>query len=332
MHSRYLMGRRTKLPLLVAAFALATLLAPSITAAQTFPSKPIRFIVPLTPGGSNDVIARTIAERLQASWPQPVLVENRPGAGGNLGADVVAKSVGDPHVWLLAPNNILVTNPHISKPNFDPFRDFTPVMQLANVVFVLVVNPQVEAKTVRELIALAKAKPNQLNYGSSGNGQPHHLAAEMLKSFAAIEMVHVPFKGAVPAVTELLAGRIQLLIGATNSTLPHIQAGKLRALAVAGSKRFASLPELPTMAEAGVPGFALDVWLSLVLPANVPADVVAKINTDVTRVLDSAELRQRFAAQGIEIVLTNPAELARLAREDYDRWGGVIRAAGIKGD
>jgi tripartite-type tricarboxylate transporter receptor subunit TctC len=320
---------------LCAATVAATLLAATSTAhaqAQAFPAKPIRFIVPLTPGGSNDVIARTIAERLQAAWHQPVVVENRPGAGGNIGADVVAKSAGDPYTWLLAPSNIFGTNPHVSKQPFDALRDFTPVMQLANVAFVLTVPVAVEVKNVSELIALAKSKPNTLNYGSAGNGQPQHLGAEMLKSMAGIEMTHVPYKGAVPAVTDLLSSRIQVWIGATNSTLPHIQAGKLRALAAAGSKRVSSLPDLPTMAEAGVPGYALDIWLSLALPAGVPADIVAKINTDVTRALDTPELRQRFAAQGIDIVLTNPSELSKLIRDDHDRWGKLIRAAGIKGD
>jgi tripartite-type tricarboxylate transporter receptor subunit TctC len=313
----------------------AAMLAAAPAFAQTaasFPSKPVKLIVPLPPGGSNDVIARAIAERLSSMWPQPVVVENRPGAGGNIATDAVAKSPGDAHTWLLAPNNVLVINPHVGKTPYDALRDFTPVMQLANVAFLLVVHPSVEAKSVQELVALAKAKPNALNYGSAGNGQPQHLGAEMLKTMTGIEMVHVPFKGAVPAVTELLAGRIQVWIGATNTIVPHIQTGKLRALASAGSRRFTTLPDVPTMAEAGVTGYAMDVWLGLALPAGVPADVVAKINADVTKALDSPDLRARYAPQGIDLVLTNPNDFNRMIRDDYDRWGKLIRSTGIKGD
>ena len=298
----------------------------------TFPAKPVRFIVPLTQGGSNDIIARTIAERLSGMWPHPVLVENRPGAGSNIGTELVAKSAPDGHTWLLAPNNVFVVNPHLGKTGFDPFKDFTPVMQLAQIAFLLTVNAQVPANNVPELIALAKAKPNSLAYGSAGNGAPHHLGAAMFNSMTGIEMLHVPFKGAIPGVTELLAGRIQVWIGASNTILPHIQAGKLRALGSAGSKRFPVLPDLPTIAEAGVPGYAMDIWLGLALPANAPPEVVNKIHADVSKALGSAELREKFSAQGIDISLSTPSELTRTIRDDYERWGKVIKTAGIKGD
>lgn len=308
------------------------LAACSAAHAQSFPSRPIRFIVPLTQGGSNDVIARTIADRLSGVWPHPILVENRPGAGSNIGADVVAKAAPDGHTWLLAPNNVLVINSHIGKTPFDPLKDFTPVMQLAQIAFLLTVSPTISVNNVAELVALAKSKPGVLAYGTAGNGSPHHLGTAMLSSMAGIEMIHVPFKGAIPGITELLAGRIQVWIGASNSILPHVPSGKLRVLAAAGSKRFATLPDVPTIAEAGISGYAMDIWLGLAVSAGTPSEIVNKIHADVSTALGDRELRERFAKQGIEISLTTPAEIARTVREDYERWGKVIKAAGIKAD
>jgi tripartite-type tricarboxylate transporter receptor subunit TctC len=301
--------------------------------AQTtpYPSKPVKFIVPITPGGSNDVLARTIAQKLSDQWKQAVVVENRPGGGMNLGSDLVAKSAPDGYTWLLGANNIFVTNPHVGKMPFDVFKDLVPVTTVAVVPFVLAVNANFPAKNVAELVEYAKKNPNALNYGSSGNGSPQQLAAEMLSHVAGIKMQHVPYKGAVPAITDLLGGRIQVFIGAVNSLLPHVKDGKLRLLAGAGGKRFAAFPELPAIAET-VPGVALDVWLGVFMPTGVPKDILTKVNADIAQVLQSPEVRTNLAAQGIEPTTSTPEALAQIIRDDHARWGKVIREANIKAD
>lgn len=311
----------------------AALLLPALSSAQTgpYPNRPVKFIVPITPGGSNDVLARIIAQKLTELWGQPVVVENRPGAGMNLGADAVAKSAPDGYTWLLGANNIFVTNPHMGRMPFDVFKDLAPVTQVATVPFVLVVNPSLPAKNMAELVDYAKRNPGKLNYGSSGNGSPQHLAAEMLNFGAGIQTQHVPYKGAIPAITDLLGGRIQFFIGAVNSLLPHIKDGKLHALAGAGGQRFAAFPDLPAMAET-VPGVALDVWLGVFMPAGVPKDIVSKVNGDIARVLQLPEVKANLSAQGIEGVTGTPEALATTIREDHARWGKVIREANIKAD
>jgi tripartite-type tricarboxylate transporter receptor subunit TctC len=287
--------------------------------------------VPITPGGSNDVLARTIAQKLSDQWKQAVVVENRPGGGMNLGSDMVAKSAPDGYTWLLGANNIFVTNPHVGKMPFDVFKDLAPVTTVAIVPFVLAVNANFPAKNVAELVEYAKKNPNALNYGSSGNGSPQQLAAEMLSHVAGIKMQHVPYKGAVPAITDLLGGRIQVFIGAVNSLLPHVKDGKLRLLAGAGGKRFAAFPELPAIAET-VPGVALDVWLGVFMPTGVPKDILTKVNADIAQVLQSPEVRTSLAAQGIEPITSTPEALAQTIRDDHARWGKVIREANIKAD
>jgi tripartite-type tricarboxylate transporter receptor subunit TctC len=299
--------------------------------ASTYPARPIKFVVPITPGGSNDVVARTIAQKLTELWGQPVTVDNKPGAGMNLGADLVAKSAPDGYTWLLGANNIFVTNPHVGKTPFDVFKDFTPISQVALVPFVLVVHPSVPARNVAELVEFAKRNPDKLNYGSSGNGSPQQLATEMLNYAAGIKIQHVPYKGAVPAITDLLAGRIQVFIGAVNSLLPHIRDGKLRMLAGAGGKRFTAFPDLPAIAET-VPGVALDVWLGVFMPAGVPRDIVAKANADIARVLQMPDIKNNLASQGIEAITSTPDALSTIIRDDYARWGKVIREADIKAD
>ena len=250
------------------------LMTAELATAQDFPKRPVRFVVPLPPGGSPDLMARTIAGGLSGLWQQQIVVDNRPGAHHNLAAEIVAKSAPDGHTWLLTTDNILVVNPHIEKVPFDPFRDFTPVTQIAQLQFLLVVHPSVPAKSVQELVALAKSRPGALNYGSSGNGSPQHLGTAMLMHFAGIQMHHIPYKGAAPAINDLLPGRIQVWIGAANSLVPHIKDGKLRLLAAAGSRRSPLAPDAPTIAEAGYPGYALDVWISLTMPAKVPPAIV----------------------------------------------------------
>jgi len=312
---------------------LCQALAPGVVSAQTapYPNKPVKFVVPITPGGSNDVLARTIAQKLSDNWRQAVVVENRPGGGMNLGSDLVAKSPPDGYTWLLGANNIFVTNPHVGKMPFDVFKDLIPVTTVAVVPFVLAVNANFPAKNVAELVDYAKKNPNALNYGSSGNGSPQQLAAEMLNHVAGIKMQHVPYKGAVPAITDLLGGRIQVFIGAVNSLLPHVKDGKLRLLAGAGGKRFAAFPDLPAIAET-VPGVALDVWLGVFMPAGVPKEIMTKVNADIAQVLQSPEVRTSLAAQGIEPTTSTPEALAQIIRDDHARWGKVIREANIKAD
>ena len=319
-----------KIALLLLALVQAALI-PCAAWAQAYPSKPIRFIVPITPGGSTDVLARTIAQKLSEAWRQPVVVENKPGAGMNLGADMVAKSPADGYTWLLGANNIFVTNPHVGKMPFDVFKDFTPVSQVALVPFVLVVNPALPVKNVAELVEYAKKNPTTVYYGSSGNGSPQQLAAEMLNYTAGIKMQHVPYKGAVPAITDLLGGRIQVFIGAVNSLMPFVKEGKLRLIAGAGGQRFAAFPDLPAIAET-VPGVALDVWLGVFMPAGVPRDIIAKVNADIAQLLQSPEVKANLGAQGIEPTPSTPEALAQTIRDDYARWGKVIREANIKAD
>jgi tripartite-type tricarboxylate transporter receptor subunit TctC len=317
---------------LLKASLLSAVASPAMAQSSgAYPARPIKFVVPITPGGSNDVVARTIAQKLTELWNQPVTVDNKPGAGMNLGADFVAKSAPDGYTWLLGANNIFVTNPHVGKTPFDVFKDFTPITQVALVPFVLVVHPSVPARNVAELVEYAKRNPDKLNYGSSGNGSPQQLATEMLNFAAGIKIQHVPYKGAVPAITDLLAGRIQVFIGAVNSLLPHIRDGKLRMLAGAGGKRFTAFPELPAIAET-VPGVALDVWLGVFMPAGVPRDIVTKANADIARVLQMPDIKNSLASQGIEAVTSTPEALSNIIRDDYARWGKVIREADIKAD
>jgi tripartite-type tricarboxylate transporter receptor subunit TctC len=300
--------------------------------AQGFPERPVKLIVPLPPGGSPDTIARMLSQGLQGVWTQPVVVENRTGGSQNIGADAVAKSAPDGHTWLLAPDNVFVTNPHLGKQPFDPVGDFIPVTQLARIQFLLVVPTSLPVNSVQELVAMARAKPGELNFGSSGSGSPQHLGAAMLQLLTGTKMNHVPYKGAAPAIGDLLPGRIQVWIGAANSLLPHVKEGKLRLLASSAATRFPNLGDTPTIAEAGVPGYSLDPWLGLFVPARTPPDVVAKIHADIVKLLNAPDVKARFAAQGIMVDTTTPAEFARIIRDDSARWGKVIREAGIKAE
>src|SRR5882672_10234774 len=264
---------------------IALAAASFVAAAQGFPERPIKIVVPLPPGGSPDTIARVLSQGLQGVWSQPVVVENRTGGNQNIGADAVAKSAPDGYTWFLSPDNVFTVNPHIGKQSFDPFSDLAPVTLLARIQFLLVVNPDVPAKSVMELVAYAKAKPDELNFGSSGTGSPQFLGAMLLQQLSGTKMNHVPYKGAAPAIADLLPGRIQVWIGAANSLLPHIREGKLRLLASTGPARSPNLGDVPTVAEAGVPGYELDPWLGLFVPARVPAETVEKIHSQTTRIL-----------------------------------------------
>ena len=319
-------------PLFAAAF-LAAMPAAAPAAergVENYPARPVRFIVPLPPGGSPDTIARTIASEI--NWPHPIVVDNRTAGGRVLAADLVAKSAPDGHAWFLTTDNIMAVIPQLEKTPFDPLKDFSPVTQTARFQFLLVVHPSVPAKSVQELVALAKAKPGSLNYGSSGNGSAQHLGTALLQYLAGITMTHVPYKGAAPVLMDLLPGRIQVFIGAANQLLPQIREGRLRLLAFAGAQRSPLLPDVPTIAESGVPGYHHDVWSGVLMPAKVPPPIVGKAAADIARVLNAPATKAKLAAQGIDVATSSPQALARLIREDYARWGKVIKATGIRAE
>ncbi len=310
--------------------ALLLGLAISLARAQDFPSKTIRVVVPGPPGSSLDAAGRELSLDLQERWNVPMVLEHRPGAGSGIGADHVAKSAPDGYTWLIAPYNVLTLNQHLYNNPVHPLKEFTPVTTIASVPFLLVVHPEVNANSVSELITYARANPGKLNYGTSGPGSAQHLAAELLKSMAKVDIQHVSYKSAANAITDLIAGRIQVYIGANNSLLPHIRAGKLRALGSAGARRDSLTADIPTIAEGGVPGYRLPTWTAVVLPGGAPADVVAKIHAGVVQTLNRPEVRERLAKQGIEVETRSPEELAALIRSEYDMHGKLVKEAGIK--
>jgi tripartite-type tricarboxylate transporter receptor subunit TctC len=324
--------------MLIRSFATALLATLSCAAAaqspsaglENYPSRPVRFVVPLPPGGSPDTIARAIANGI--GWPHAVVVENRTAGGRVLAADLVAKSAPDGHTWFLTTDNIVAVIPHLGKTPFDPLKDFTAVTQTGRFQFLLVVHPSVPARTVQELVALAKAKPGALNYGSSGNGSAQHLGTAQLQYLTGIEMTHVPYKGAGPALADLLPGRIQVFLGAANQLLPQVKEGRLRLLASAAAQRSPLLADVPTIAESGVPGYQHDVWSAVLMPARVLEAIVTKANRDIGRALNAPDVKAKLAAQGIDVETGTPQALAQRIREDYERWGKVVRATGIKAD
>ncbi|WP_132980768.1 tripartite tricarboxylate transporter substrate binding protein [Pigmentiphaga sp. D-2] len=313
--------------------AVAGVLALAVTlpaiaqdADRAWPKKPIRMIVPFTPGGSNDVLARSLSQHLGKTWGQPVVVENKPGAAGNIGAELVARAPSDGYTLLIAANNVMSVNPALYRLGFDPAKDFAPVSLLGTVPIVLVVNPSLPAKDVAQLVSYAKANPTKLNYASSGTGSPQHLSAELFNKLAGVRMTHVPYKGAAPATADVLAGQVQVLFAPINSVLPHIKSGKLRALAVAGESRAQLLPDVPTIAQAGYPAYRSDIWIALVAPAGTPADVVRQIQTETRNTLADPAVIETLAQQGIEAKSTTPDALRALAASDLARWTDVIKS------
>jgi len=298
--------------------------------AQTYPSRLVRIVVPLPPGGSNDLLARLVAERLAPVLGQPVVVENRPGASGNIGTELVARSAPDGHTLLMA-NTAHVINPSLfAKLPYDPIRDFAPVALMSSVHFALVVHPSVPARSVKEFIATAKARPGALTFASAGNGAPHHLAMELLKSMARVELTHVPYKGAGQFVPALVTGEVSSVIGAINSLLPHVKAGRLRILGMAGNRRTPLLPEVPTIAEAALPGFALDNWGGMLAPAGTPRSVIDRLYGEIVKVLRDPQAAERLTSQGIELIPSTPDEFQALMKSHLAKWARVVREAGIK--
>lgn len=316
--------------LLGCAIAWLAFAAAAATAQPVYPSRLVRIVVPLPPGGSNDLLARVAAKRLSASLGQPVVVDNRPGAGGNIGTEFVAKSAPDGHTLLMA-NTAHVINPNLyAKLPYDPIRDFAPVALMSSAHFALAVHPSVPARSVKEFIALARSKPGALTFASAGNGAPHHLAMELLKSMARVELTHIPYKGAGQFVPALVAGEVSSVIGAINSLLPHAQTGRLRILGMAGSRRTPLLPEVPTIAEAALPGFALDNWGGMLVPAGTPRSIVERLNGEIVKALRDPQITERLAAQGIEVIPSTPDEFQALMKSHMAKWARVVSAAGIK--
>jgi tripartite-type tricarboxylate transporter receptor subunit TctC len=316
------------LPLL----AMASLtLAASSTAAQIYPSRPIRIVITFPAGGPSDTVVRPIAQRLNDAWGQPVILDNRGGAGGVVGTEIVARAAPDGYNLLVGTAGGMAINPNLmaSLP-YDPFRDFAPVCMLVINPQILVAHPSLPANNVKELVALAKSKPGQLNFGSSGTGTATHLGMELLKLATGIDVVHVPYKGGAPAVTDLIAGQVQMIFVSMPSVMPHVQSGRLKALAVGSAKRVGSAPDVPTVAEAGYAGFEYANWNALFAPAGTPAAIVNKLNAEVVRILSDPALAQRLSAQGAEPAPGSPEALGRWLRQDYDRWKKVIKVGNIK--
>ena len=295
-----------------------------------YPNRPVRIVVPLPPGGSNDLLARIVAEQLTASFGQPALVDNRPGASGNIGTEVVARSAPDGHTLLMA-NTSHVINPSLfAKMPYDPIGDFAPIALMSSVHFALVVHPSVPARSVKEFIALARARPDALTYASAGNGSPHHLAMELLQYMAKVELMHVPYKGAGQFVPALVSGEIGSVIGAINSLLPHIRTGRLHVLAMAGARRASLLPGVPTIAEAALPGFALDNWGGMLAPAGTPRRIIDRLNLEILAALRAPETRERLVSQGIEVAPSTPAEFQKTLKSHLAKWARVVKAANIQ--
>lgn len=299
----------------------------------TYPDHPLRIIVPFPPGGPADVLARLAGDQLSQSFDQAVVVENKPGAGGNIGMELGAKAAADGYTLILAPVGNLTVSPYIySRLPYDPQRDFAPVTVLAAFPNILVVNAAVPAKSVRDLIALAKAKPGTLNFASPGNGSGAHLAGELLKRMAGVDLVHVPFNGVAPAMNAVLAGDVQIFFAQTSAALPQLKSGRVVALGVASLKRIDAAPELPTLAESGLPGFDVTSWYSLVVPARTPPDRVARIQTTLARAFAKPEVREKIAGLGAEPVADTPAEFASLLQTESARWRQLAREANIHAD
>jgi len=300
---------------------------------QAYPSKPIRFVVPFAPGGSTDLLARFLAQNLSAPLGQTVVVDNRAGAGGVVGAEIVARAPADGYTIVLGSAGPLTINPNIrDKTPYDTLRDFTPITLATVSPFTLVVHPSSPAKNVRELIALAKARPGELNFGSAGNGSVGHFSTEQFMALTGTKMVHVPYKGAGPAVTDLLGGRLGLMFENLPTILPHVRSGKLRMLAVGTKQRSALAPEFPTIADEGVPGYDSATVFGVLAPAKTPPAIVARLNAEMVKILRSAEGRTALAGRGLEAVGSTPQEYAAQIRDEFSRYGRIAKAANIRLD
>jgi len=314
-------------------FALALLLA-GLTAsahAQNYPTRAVRLVVPFAPGGSTDIVARVIAQKLNEMWGQPVIVDNRAGGSTVIGTDVGAKAPPDGHTLLVTPAPFTIVPSLTTKLPYDPHKDFEPITLINTTPLVVVVHPGVPAKSIKELIALARSRPGALNFGSSGSGGSNHLAGELFNALAGVKMVHVPYKGNAPALTDLVGGHVDLLFNGLTSALPLIKSGKLRPLGMTSLKRAGALPDVPTVDEQGLKGFQAVAWNGLTAPARTPKDVIAKLNADVSRVIRTAELVEKLRAEGSDPVGSSVSDYTAFLRDEIAKWAKVIKFANIKG-
>jgi tripartite-type tricarboxylate transporter receptor subunit TctC len=320
--------RKTTIACLLAAMTVPAFAAEN---AQDYPSKPIRLVVPFTPGGSTDILARVIGVKLTEAWGRQVVIDNRPGAGGNIGVDLVAKSPADGYTLVMGHIGTFGVNPTLyPKLPYDPIKDFQPITLVALVPNMLSVNPALPAKSVKELLALAKAKPGTINFGSGGNGSAAHLAGEYFKLMSKTDITHIPYRGTSPAVTDLIAGQIQMIITGVPPTLNFVKTGKLRALAVATSKRLPLLPDLPTISEAGVPGYEATQWYGVLAPAGTPKPIVAKLNAEMSKAIKGPDVREKLAADAAEPVGNSPEEFGAFIKKEIARWAPVVKASGAR--
>jgi tripartite-type tricarboxylate transporter receptor subunit TctC len=311
----------------------AAIAAPSIAFGQAFPAKPVRLICPFPPAGAVDIASRAIAHELQKNLGQPVTVENRPGAGGNLGGEMAAKSAPDGYTLFMTTSGIQAINPALySKMNYDPNKDLVPVAPLVSLNNVLVLHPSVPANSVRDVIAMAKANPGKLTYASSGNGTSIHMSGELFKHMTGVNMLHIPYKGSGPAVADLIGGQVNMMFDNIPSSLPHIKAGKLKALATTGAKRDPALPDLPTIAEAGVPGYESGVWFGIAVPAATPKDIIARLNAETIRGAKAPEFVKRMTDLGYLIIPGSADQMGDMIKAEIARWTPVVKASGAKID
>ena len=313
-------------------FALLLLIAMGAAAAQSYPTHPVRMIVPYAAGGASDVTARIVAAGLSERLKQQIVVENRTGAGGAIGAEAAAKAAPDGYTLLLGSASEIVMLPVVARIPFDPVRDFAPVAMVSDIALVLAVHPSLAAQSVQELIALAKSKPGAINYGSAGIGATSHLAMAMFNAMTGTQMVHVPYKGSVPATADLVAGHLQVGTPTLPAALPYVKGGQLRVLAVTSARRWPTLPEVPTLAESGVPGYEMTLWTGLMAPAGTPQDIVTRLHRETVEVLATPQVKEAIGRQGGEINTGGPAEFGALIRSDLAKWQRVVKQAGIKVD
>jgi tripartite-type tricarboxylate transporter receptor subunit TctC len=318
---------------MIRALAALVLLAISLAAsAQSYPARPVKIIVPFAAGGPADIYARAVGERLQAALGQSFVVENKPGGGAVIGTVEVAKSPPDGYTLLMMSNTHTVNESLIPDRPYQLMRDLVPVAPVNYSDLVMVVHPSVPAQTLAEFLALAKSKPGGLNYASSGPGTPYHMAGELFKAMASVDIVHVPYKGSSGARTDILGGQVQMMFDAITTMAPHVQAGKLRALGTSGRTRSSVLPNVPTVSEAGVPGYEAVIWLGLMAPAGTPKAIVDRLNAEITKATGSAEMREAWAKQGAVSMAMTPEEFARFMREDIEKWARIVKVSGARAD
>jgi tripartite-type tricarboxylate transporter receptor subunit TctC len=309
----------------------ASVLAVQAVHAQAYPSRPIRLVVPFPPGGSADILGRALGQKLGEGLGQSVVVENRPGAGTAIAAELVAKAAPDGYTLMLGTVSSHAINPALNpKLPFDPLRDFTPIAPVASIPFALLVHPSVPARTVPELIGYARSKPGKLDYSSAGSGTSNHLAGELFEAMTGTYMVHIPYRGSAPALQDLVAGRVSVMFDLVLTAAPHVRSGAVRGLAVTGAKRSAALPDLPTIAESGLPGYEVSAWFAVFGPAGLPRPVVDRLNAEIARALAEPDLRQRLASQGAETLAGSPDEFAAYLKAEIAKWDKVVRDAGVR--